>query len=203
LNAKIQPLTYRHSVIRRLNTLLPSVEAARLDCSCNHEEFPIEAPDQDHIIPGSFEWFVLKDAIQGDPLCISATGTNYDRLGCFPLGVDISLDDFQEVVFSQRNLRKLELLDIISASDLREYGNMFSTFARETSFSTSSLIRGNSSVRDAIKELARILISSPEDGSEGVRVFLGLQSGFQRTTEKQFWSVFHVHPSQATIDIYI
>lgn len=203
LNAKIQPLTYRHSVIGRLNTLLPSVEAARLDSSCAHEEFPVEVPDQDHIVPGSFEWFVLKDAIQGDPLCISATGTSYDRLGCFPLGVDISLDDFQEVVFSQRNLRKLELLDIISASDLREYGNMFSTFAKETSFSTGTSNPGNSGVRDAIRELARILISSPEDGSEGVRVFLGLQSGFQRTTEKQFWSVFHVHPSQATIDIYI
>jgi hypothetical protein len=145
----------------------------------------------------------MKDTVLGDPLCLSASGTTYDRIGCFPLGVDVSLDDFQEVVFSQRNLRKLELLDVISPSDLREYGNMFSNFARETDFSTESFNLSDTGVRDVIRELARILISSPNDGSEGVRVFLGLQSGFQRTTEKQFWAVFHVHPSQATIDIYI
>ncbi len=147
----------------------------------------------------------MKDTALDDPLNISAAGESYDRIGCFPLGFEVCLDDFQEVVFSQRNLRKSELLDVISSTDLQEYGNTLSRFIRDSnsiqSLNSSSL--RNSGIREDLKELARILISSPDDGSEGIRLFLGLQSGFQKTAQKQFWAVYHVYSSQATIDIYI
>jgi hypothetical protein len=50
--------------------------------------------------------------------------------------------------------------------------------------------------------LALALELSPDDGSGGIRVFLGLHSGFQRSQEKQFWAVYHCHGS-GILDIYI
>ncbi len=186
-------------MIGPLSSMIPSFEAARTDCLCEHEAVTTDAIASS--IPSeSMEWFVLRDELLGDPLCTSPSGKSYSGLGCFALGVDVSVDDFQEIVFSQRNLRKLELLDSITPADLREYGIIL------TNFLTVGMIPSEpaaSSIREEIADLAKTLVASPEDGSEGVRMFLGLQSGFQRTIDRQFWAVYHVHPSQTMTDIYI
>jgi hypothetical protein len=148
------------------------------------------------------DWFILRDGAIGDPLCASSSGISYDGIGCFPLGVDVSIEDFQEVVFAQRNLRKLELLDPTSPSQLREYGKIFSNFIAETNVLKETTDLGSPCRHQAIENLARILNQSPDDGSEGVRIYLGLHSGLQRSMKKQFWGVYHVHPA-SIIDIYI
>ena len=158
--------------------MLPSLEAARNDCSCQHDEELIEPSLINAEFQENMEWFVLNDGISGDPLCTSAAGNSYDGIGCFPLGLDMSPDDFQEVVFSQRNLRKLELLDAVSPADLRKYGATFANFVAAGNVPTEPSMPGVPSVRQAIEIMVNKLQSSPEDGSDGIRVFLGLHSGF-------------------------
>lgn len=176
-----------------MNLLLPSLEAAQLHACCDHST---QASSSADVSPSHLpEWFILKQEALGDPLCLSPSGKSYDGTGCFPLGVDVTLDDFHEIVWSQRNLKKLELLDSIQPATLREYGSIFRQFISETS-------QADLPFREEILELANSLVESTDDSSESVRVFLSLHSGFQRTSDRQFWAVYHIHASNVT-DIYI
>ncbi|CZT05212.1 related to glycosyl transferase [Rhynchosporium agropyri] len=199
----IENTNHRHSVIGHLGAMLPSLEDAKNDCTCVHDEQPDDLSKEKSDFQENMEWFVLRDGISGDPLCTSAAGASYDGLGCFSVGLDVSSDDFQEVIFSQRNLRKLELLDSVTPADLREYGATFANFAAVTTLPSEPSTPGVPSVSRAIEIMAKKLMASPDDGSDGIRVFLGLHSGFQRTIEKQFWAVYHAYPNKATADIYI
>lgn len=152
--------------------------------------------------PAEFDdWFVLKDGALDDPICMSPSGMSYDGIGCFPLGVDVTIDDFEEICWSQRNLRKLELLDSLPPATLQAYGAVFSRFITEfdnrVSSQRSSLLCG----QDDILELSKLLAQTSEEYIEGIRVFIGLHSGFQKTPQKQFWAVYSVRNS--IIDIYI
>ncbi|EKD19488.1 hypothetical protein MBM_02725 [Drepanopeziza brunnea f. sp. 'multigermtubi' MB_m1] len=198
-----QTANHRHSVIGRHDYMFPSLQAARDDSACQHDEASPAPSAVNGGFQESMEWFVLRDGARGDPLCVSASGASYDGLGCFPVGLDIGLDDFQEVVFSQRKLRKLELLNTVPATELREYGRIFGTFLAQANVPGEQSLLGAPSVRHFVKTLADTLTASPDDGSRGIRLFLGLHSGFQRTTERQFWAVYHAHPAKATADIYI
>lgn len=149
------------------------------------------------------EWFLLKDQSLDDPLCTSPIGTTYNSLGCFPIGLDIAVDDFQEVVFSQRNLRKLQLLDTVSSNTLREYGCILQKFLKKTNVPSKPQYSESVCIEDAVKDLIKMLLTATDEPSQGVRVFLGLQSGFQRTKDKQFWAVYHVHNTTLTTDVYI
>jgi hypothetical protein len=176
-----------------LNLLLPSLEAAQANGSCDHSN-PTRSPDM--VSPPDMpEWFILKQEALGDPLCLSPSGKTYDGIGCFPLGADVTLDDFEEIVWSQRNLNKLELLDTIQPAVLQEYGSILHQFVSETP-------DADLPCKQDILELATAFVQSVGDGSEGVRIFLSLHSGFQRTSDKQFWAVYHIHASCVT-DIYI
>ena len=137
----------------------------------------------------------LGEEALGDPLCLSPSGKSYDSIGCFPIGVDATVDDFYEIVWSQRNLNKLNLLEPIQPAVLREYGTTIRKFVSENSDLEHSC-------RQDILELGNAFVNSTGDGSEGIQVFLSLHSGFQRTSDKQFWAVYHVHSSSVT-DIYI
>jgi hypothetical protein len=128
-------------------------------------------------------------------------GGSLDGLGCVPLGVDITENDFQEIVLSQRNLKKLALLDVVSADVLRGYGTTFSRFLTETDFWEETTTLGAPCDPDSVEELAETLASTPDDGSGGIRIFLGLHSGFHRTANKQFWGSYHV--LQSSTDIYL
>jgi len=144
----------------------------------------------------------LKAGALGDQICSSPNGTSYDGIGCFPLGVEVTIDDFQEIYWSQRNIRKLDLLQAIPAPTLQSYGAVFKRFISDFDGSSgsrhSSLLNGQNEIR----ELSNLLIQASEESAEGIRVFIGLHSGFQRAPEKQFWAVYNVHTSYLT-DIYV
>jgi len=141
--------------------------------------------------PRDTDWFILKDTMLGDPLSVTSMGGSLDGLGCAPLGAAVTEDDFQEIIISQRNLRKLGLLDEVSAETLRGYGNIFSQFIAETDFWKETTTLGASCEPDFVEELADTLGSTLDDGSGGIRIFLGLHSGFQRTGSKHFWASYH------------
>lgn len=150
-----------------------------------------------HCLP---EWIGLNTSTKFDTLSISQTGSSYDRCGCFPIGVDITIDDFVQVVQSQRNLRRLELLDAISSTALREFGTTLRDFLVQCVLPGRSSI--TSSCQNILQELSSHLINTPDDGAGGVRVYRGLDAGFQRSPEKRFWAVYYIHASQTT-DIYV
>src|SRR4051794_6909175 len=109
--------------------VFPSLGIARRDCLCKHLRESPAARSLKHTYPEETERLVaLQDLPTIDPISISPSGSSYDEIGCFPVGTDVSLEDFQEIVFSQRNLRKLELLDIMKPANLRKYGLSFSEF---------------------------------------------------------------------------
>lgn len=135
-----------------------------------------------------------------DTLSISQTGSSYNRYGCFPIGVDITIDDFVQVVQSQRNLRRLELLDTISSTVLRDFGTNLQDFLVQSVLPGTSYITPSS--QSIIQELSTNLINTPDDGTGGVRVYRGLDAGFQRSPEKRFWAVYYINASEVT-DIYV
>lgn len=106
------------------------------------------------------EWFILRDTVVGDPLCVSTDGSCYNRIGCFPLGMNFSIDDFQEIIFSQRNLKKLELLDVVPAESLRNYGDIFNEFNAQI----------HHPFQDAIQTLAINLMSIPNEGFGRIQI---------------------------------
>jgi hypothetical protein len=183
--------------------MFPGFRIARRNCSCKHIEKLRAARPHTNTYPEEAERLgALRDIQSADPVSMSPSGTAYDEIGCFPVGADVSLDDFQEIVFSQRNLRKLELVDVLKPSDLRKYGLIFSEFVANTDASSGSLKDILPKVSQMIDDLALTLKLSPDGGSGGIRVFLGLHSGFQHNQEKQFWAVYHCHDSEF-LDIYI
>jgi len=163
--------------------------------SCTHthsEVFPI-SPSESQEDP---EWYFSSKKL------VSDTVKTYDGLGCFPFGVHVSVSDFQGIVFSQRNLRKLALLNVMDPKELQQYGFIFSKFLREINFWQESTALGSPCDSGPVEELARTLQQSLDYGMDKVRVYSGLNSGFQLSSKTQFWAVYEVHES-GSIDIYI
>ncbi|TVY94223.1 hypothetical protein LAWI1_G000823 [Lachnellula willkommii] len=197
----VQYSDQHHCINEQLGNLLPILKNDELVSLCIHNDLTA-IPGATASGLGDPDWFILGDAALGDPLCVSATGcSSLDGLGCFPLGVDVTEDDFRDVVLSQRNLRKLELLDVVGASELRKYGEKLGRFIAETDFLAESMNLGVPSSSGRINNLAMELSQTLDDSCGNVQVFLGLHSGFQKMASKQFWAVYH--QSQNSTDIYV
>jgi hypothetical protein len=191
----------REPIYGHLQSLLPNLQETFKLSLCQHSATAGNL-DLDLPLKANFEWFIIREQIMGDPLCSSPTGQTYDGIGCFPLGVDVTQDDFLDIIWSQRNLKKLDLLDAVHSTTLQEYGAAFNAFVSEDSVWRDPVKSETLGSQDTVAELANMLMDSRYEVSEGIRVFLGLHSGFQRTPNKQFWAVYHVHASSVT-DIYV
>lgn len=190
-----------HFINEQLGNLFPILKNTELVGLCKHNDLTA-APGATISGVGDSDWFILRDAALRDPLCVSTTGCSIlDGLGCFPLGVDVTEDDFRDVVISQRNLRKLELLEVVGPSELRNYGEKLGRFIAETDFWAESMNLGAPCSSERINDLAMELSQTLDDSCGNIQVFLGLHSGFQKVASKQFWAVYH--QSQSSTDIYI
>lgn len=192
-----------HSVLEDTHShaakLLPDLDDVCKVSSCGHGRINSVSRSEMPLSAGKCpDWFILNQDMQSDPLCTSPTGKTYDGIGCFPLGVDVSLDDFEEIVSSQRNLKKLDLLDPIPSHVLSGFGHTLNEFIGSSKTASSETLNS----RGAILELANTLLDSGDEVSRGINVFLGLHSGFQRSPEKQFWAVHHLR-SSSVIDVYM
>lgn len=184
---------------RQLNALFPALNSIWKENVCelcsSYETTDIPAASARHP-----EWIGLYTLTKYDTLSISQTGSSYNGYGCFPIGVDITIDDFVQVVQSQRNLGRLRLLDIISSTVLRDFGTTLRDFLIQSALPGKSYI--TPSIHSIIQELSTNLINTPDDGTGSVRVYRGLDAGFQRSPEKRFWAVYYIHASKGT-DIYV
>lgn len=115
------------------------------------------------------------------PLAMSASGVEYNSLGCFPLGVDASPIAFAEVLQSQRRLMSLGLLHPVSSSKLQDLGILLRKFHENhlvTKWSHAPQIIA------VIKELSTLA------SNDFLRIYLGLDSGFRKDAEARFWAVY-------------
>lgn len=181
--------------------MFPRLGALPTGCACKHDDTSTSPAGVDNP-PNAMKWYSLKEVVQDNFLPLQSWSDDVPaRLGCYPLGSLVSLEDFHEVVFSQVNLRKLELLDAVSASELRRYGEAFNSFITGCAAALEPTVAGTPSIKKLVRDLARTLQCAPDDGKDGIRVFRGLHSGFQRSPGQEFWAVYDTSPS--TADVYI
>ncbi|OCL10264.1 glycosyltransferase family 4 protein [Glonium stellatum] len=149
----------------------------------------------------SFKWTAYLDRSPFNPLSRSPSGNVHDFLGCFPIGLDVTREDFDLVVKAQQRLRRLNLLSQVPSTQLHEIGTSLSQLGDiENAFPDISL-----SMRQAIRDLAKHLAntSAEANGQNDVLVYVGLDSGFHTPAGAQFWAVHEFEPRTGTIIFYV
>lgn len=134
-----------------------------------------------------------------DSLSVSESGLRLDDKGCFPIGIEITQEDFYHVVKSQRRLRRLELLDEIPHHTLQEMGTSLQNFATSQYWAQSNT---NTQVIEAIRNLSDALLLAPGCQST-IHVYRGLDTGFHCTSSRRFWGVYSRRASTMELDLYI
>ncbi|GAD97218.1 glycosyl transferase, group 1 family protein [Paecilomyces variotii No. 5] len=118
-----------------------------------------------------------------NPLSISPSGEQYSALGCFPLGSDVSPIAFSDILQSQQLLKHQGLLHPVHADKLHNIGVLLNEFHQKLLL--SNWIHSPELVA-SIKELSNLALNGV------LRVNLGLDSGFRKSTEVRFWSIYEV-----------
>lgn len=138
------------------------------------------------------------DPVPGNPISTSPKGTSNDFLGCFPLGVHASRKSFDEILQSQKKLKSLDLLEPVENFVLKDFGEKLNQFcnAQDTV--------EHSTWHAAIQELANQLcnVANEPTTKDLIKVYKGLDSGFQFQDESRYWAVFSFE-DRAVLDIFI
>ncbi|POS88089.1 hypothetical protein EPUL_000337 [Erysiphe pulchra] len=140
----------------------------------------------------------LQDSLERQVLSVSVSGSRFDYLGCFPLGISVTCRDFAKVVQLQHRLRKMRLLDEIKKSKLREMGLKFQQFF--------DYFDCQSKQRDLkwptlVKILGQQFLNLSTGIQSSIQVFVGLNSGFVSQGDTRFWSVYEF--DEGTLNIYV
>jgi hypothetical protein len=175
-------LTVQYPEIDENGQLLPPIQAAPLS-------------------PG-LDWSTCIDKRAANPLSCSFGGSFYGPLGCFPIGLNTSQDDFDHVLRSQQRLRKLKLLSKIPAKQLHTVSTLLSRYTA----SNSRLLDIVPTSREAITNLANALARTTDDEADHpyqLQVYSGLDSGFHTPSGGQFWAVWEIEPRMTSLIIYL
>lgn len=146
-------------------------------------------------------WSTSVEKHVANPLSCSFSGSLYGTLGCFPIGLDASRDDFEHVLRSQQRLRKLNLLSKMTADKLHEVGKQIMDYSN----SRSRFIDLVPTARDTLSNFANALTCANDevDDYHQIRVYVGLDSGFHTPAGAQFWAVWEAEQRSFTQVIYI
>jgi hypothetical protein len=87
------------------------------------------------------------------------------------------------------------LLDSLPTATLKSYGAVFDRFITEFDNSRNSCPASLLCGQEVIRELSTLLSQASGECVEGIRVFVGLHSGFQKKPRQQFWAVYNIHNS--------
>ena len=136
-----------------------------------------------------------------NPLSCSFAGNFYGPIGCFPIGLNASQEDFDHVLRSQQRLRSLELLSRVSAEQLHSA----STTVRDYANSSSAIPDIVPTSREAMLNFANALArtNDEKDDPYQVRIYSGLDSGFHTPSGGQFWAVWEIDPRTGCLIIYV
>lgn len=133
-----------------------------------------------------------------NPISTSPSESSNDFLGCFPLGVHASRKSFDEILQSQKKLKSLDLLEPVENTVLKDIGEKLNQFCNQQD--TIEL----STWHAAIQELANQLCGLAEVSAttDLIKVYKGLDSGFQFQEETRYWAVF-AFEERAMLDIFV
>ena len=132
------------------------------------------------------------------PLSISAGGDDLTGLGCFHLGLEVTPKDFTDILDAQRHLKDLDLLQRISEEELDLIGGQIRALENE-----QSSIQISSAASQAAKELLDLFTATNYDGTPRLQIYVGLHSGFQTSSEIQFWGLCDVDDISGVVTIYL
>ncbi|KAF2006600.1 glycosyltransferase family 4 protein [Amniculicola lignicola CBS 123094] len=147
------------------------------------------------------DWCTSMEKQSGNPLSCSFSGESYNTLGCFPIGLNASQEDFGHVLKSLQRLRDLNLLSRVTASKLHAVADRLASYC----LSDSHVLDLVPTSRDATSILAKALARSSDevDDPHQIQVFTGLDSGFHTPTGGQLWAVWEVDPRTTCLMIYV
>ena len=142
--------------------------------------------------PIPFIWPADVAEPQSNPLTCSPSNIDYTRLGCFPLGLDVRAEAFDDLVEGQRRLRRLGLLNRIDSARLNDMSGalMDDAAARDDT-------------ADSIRELKQLLLQAQGGDDDRLKIYIGLHSGFRDGLVSQFWGLWDVDSNTGDIDIYL
>ena len=153
----------------------------------------------------SLEWMSHIGRPQAHPLSISFTGAAYDALGCFPVGLHASSDDFNSVAQSLNRLRGLNLLNAVPAAKVRDIGSQLRNFLQ----SDLSLIWPQHTpsmrkiIHDNAVQMQKATESESEDFTDPVQIYICLDSGLHTSGGTQFWSLYETDQRTGSLIIYV
>jgi hypothetical protein len=131
-----------------------------------------------------------------NPISTTPNGTSNDFMGCFPLGVHVSKKDFYDVLQTQQKLKSRDLLEKIDITSLKEIGEALGRFCN----SPQAMLEGSGWLA-AIQELAQQLSGLSSEPDKHIRVYKGLDSGFQAQQNVRFWAVYTL--DEDILDIFL
>jgi hypothetical protein len=151
-------------------------------------------------LPG-LNWSTSLEKRPANPLSCSFAGSLYGPLGCFPIGLNASQDDFEHVLRSQQRLRKLNLLSRVPAKQLHEFANILSNYSSSTGRAFDVLPAS----RDAISAFADALLQTNDESDDykQVCVYTGLDSGFHTPSGSQFWAIWELDQRTSATILYV
>jgi hypothetical protein len=157
--------------------------------------------DSSSPVSTGLDWTVSLEKRTSNPLSCSFDGALYGALGCFPIGLNASKQDFDHVLKSQRRLRGLKLLSRHTAEQLHTVAETLSSYGKESCRAFDS---APASI-DAIMHLVEALVNTTDEAnySNQLQVYSGLDSGFHTPTGAQFWAVWEVEARSKCVIMYV
>jgi hypothetical protein len=177
------------SVYTNLESVLPGItEGLELHYATNADEYE-QIIDVQH-----FNWVSKVVYRTVDPLSTSSHGFDYAGLGCFPIGMHVTQSDFDMVLRSQVRLVKLNLLQKVERSVLKETAEKIRNLLSNNSLPPNDI--------GIVRTLVVALDAEPEpEKPESLEVYIALDTGFQTSEGSRFWGVYD--GDEETTRIYI
>ncbi|KAL5344247.1 hypothetical protein ACLOAV_010817 [Pseudogymnoascus australis] len=198
-NQTVSSESTTREVFKPLRALIPALDSMWQENTCDNCGSSKECDNDPELAQQKAEWVRLNCSSKFDTISISESGLIFDGKGCFPIGINITAEDFAQVVQSQSRLRKLHLLDRVSLRTLRNIGFSLGDFVQSKLLAKSVV---TPQTQNVILELSRNLTGVLGSELSGIRVYQGLDSGFHATGHNRFWGVYSGGVSCDT-DIYI
>jgi hypothetical protein len=157
--------------------------------------------DSSSPVSTGLDWTVSLEKRTNNPLSCAFDGVLFEALGCFPIGLHASKQDFDHVLKSQRRLRSLKLLSRYTAEQLHVAAATLSSYVNRSCRAFESVLAS----RDAISHLVEALSKTTDETDDPyqLQVYSGLDSGFHTPAGGQFWSVWEVEPRTRCVIMYV
>jgi hypothetical protein len=157
--------------------------------------------DSSSPVSTGLDWTVSLEKRTNNPLSCAFDGVLFEALGCFPIGLHASKQDFDHVLKSQRRLRSLKLLSRYTAEQLHVAAATLSSYVNRSCRAFESVLAS----RDAISHLVEAMSKTTDETDDPyqLQVYSGLDSGFHTPAGGQFWSVWEVEPRTRCVIMYV